>query len=192
MCVTMAGLIPSNLNLSMKPTKLRFLFSLASSALSFFFFSFQVHEKSILLCVIPVSLLISVDEIFAFSSTWIHLVAIFSMFPLLSKDQVVLGYAVAFIFLFIVAWAFARSLSQKTALLVLTTFFSDEISMSNFLFQNLDFNRWNDHDSSLLYLHRTSIDFALSLAVWDHLLRFSPLLCVLAISELLSMVLFIR
>ncbi len=40
------------------PTKLRFLHSLCISSLSFYLFSFQVHEKTILLPLMPLTLLI--------------------------------------------------------------------------------------------------------------------------------------
>jgi alpha-1,3-glucosyltransferase len=59
-----------------------------NSSLSFFLFSFQVHEKSILLATLPVSLLTAHHPYF---SVWFNLVATFSMYPLLVKD----GLAVA-------------------------------------------------------------------------------------------------
>jgi alpha-1,3-glucosyltransferase len=41
--------LPSGLDLFWRPTRSRFLVALVNSALLFFLFSFQVHEKSILL-----------------------------------------------------------------------------------------------------------------------------------------------
>ncbi|XP_038650430.1 dolichyl pyrophosphate Man9GlcNAc2 alpha-1,3-glucosyltransferase isoform X4 [Scyliorhinus canicula] len=60
-------------------------------SLSFFLFSFQVHEKSILLAALPVLLLL--HEI-PFMATWFLLVSTFSMFPLLLKDGLLLPYTV--------------------------------------------------------------------------------------------------
>ncbi|NXC19335.1 ALG6 glucosyltransferase, partial [Corythaeola cristata] len=66
-------------------------FSKVSCALSFFLFSFQVHEKSILLVSVPVCLII--NEI-PFMATWFLLVSTFSMLPLLLKDGLLLAYVV--------------------------------------------------------------------------------------------------
>ncbi|XP_067846507.1 dolichyl pyrophosphate Man9GlcNAc2 alpha-1,3-glucosyltransferase isoform X3 [Heptranchias perlo] len=60
-------------------------------SLSFFLFSFQVHEKSILLAALPVLLLL--HEI-PFMATWFLLVSTFSMLPLLLKDGLLLPYTI--------------------------------------------------------------------------------------------------
>jgi alpha-1,3-glucosyltransferase len=80
---TLIANVPSSYNLLRNPTPYRFLHALVSSSLSFFLFSFQVHEKSILLAVIPVTLL---SVIHPFMCTWFGVVATFSMYPLLVKD----------------------------------------------------------------------------------------------------------
>lgn len=46
--------LPSGFNLLLKPSKAKFLLALVNSALIFFLFSFQVHEKSILLATVLV------------------------------------------------------------------------------------------------------------------------------------------
>ena len=61
------------------------------SSLSFFLFSFHVHEKTILLASLPVSLLIVYDQ---FHALWFNIVGIFSMYPLLVREE-----------LYIPAWA---------------------------------------------------------------------------------------
>ena len=96
---------------------LRFLISLSVSALAFFLSSYQVHEKSILLPLLPITLLagevspprtrVQFDLLsdnpsnrFAScaqepSSAWLlGLVSNFSMFPLLSKDGLGIPYIV--------------------------------------------------------------------------------------------------
>ena len=93
--VTAIAFLPSSLALLFRPSKRNFLISLVTSSLSFFLFSFQVHEKSILLTCIPLSLLhissfgggkramsrysLLLSYVFLFIAT-------LSMFPLLSKD----------------------------------------------------------------------------------------------------------
>lgn len=59
--------------------------------MSFFLFSFQVHEKTILVPLLPISML-AADEPRAFFLAVD--VACFSMFPLLKKDELVLAFFV--------------------------------------------------------------------------------------------------
>jgi alpha-1,3-glucosyltransferase len=62
---------------------------MVNSSLGFFLFSFQVHEKSILLPLLPATLLVLEEPI---STTIFMNVAMFSMFPLLKREDVVLPY----------------------------------------------------------------------------------------------------
>ncbi|KAF4797256.1 hypothetical protein TURU_077779 [Turdus rufiventris] len=89
--VTFLSLLPACIKLTVQPSLRGFKFALVSCALSFFLFSFQVHEKSILLVSIPVCLII--NEI-PFMATWFLLVSTFSLLPLLQKDELLLPYAV--------------------------------------------------------------------------------------------------
>ncbi|KAM6305896.1 dolichyl pyrophosphate Man9GlcNAc2 alpha-1,3-glucosyltransferase [Aegotheles albertisi] len=89
--VTFLSLLPTCVKLTIQPSLRGFKFALVSCALSFFLFSFQVHEKSILLVSLPVCLII--NEI-PFMATWFLLVSTFSMLPLLLKDGLLLPYAV--------------------------------------------------------------------------------------------------
>ncbi|NXF86685.1 ALG6 glucosyltransferase, partial [Eubucco bourcierii] len=89
--VTFLSLLPVCIKLTVQPSLRGFKFALVSCALSFFLFSFQVHEKSILLVSLPVCLII--NEI-PFMATWFLLVSTFSMLPLLLKDGLLLPYAV--------------------------------------------------------------------------------------------------
>ncbi|NXC28540.1 ALG6 glucosyltransferase, partial [Campylorhamphus procurvoides] len=88
--VTFLSLLPACIKLTVQPSLRGFKFALVSCALSFFLFSFQVHEKSILLVAVPVCLII--NEI-PFMATWFLLVSTFSMLPLLLKDGLLLPYA---------------------------------------------------------------------------------------------------
>ncbi|NWR45998.1 ALG6 glucosyltransferase, partial [Regulus satrapa] len=89
--VTFLSLLPACIKLTVQPSLRGFKFALVSCALSFFLFSFQVHEKSILLVAVPVCLII--NEI-PFMATWFLLVSTFSLLPLLLRDGLLLPYAV--------------------------------------------------------------------------------------------------
>ncbi|EFJ46865.1 hypothetical protein VOLCADRAFT_62003 [Volvox carteri f. nagariensis] len=71
------------------PSRWGFLRCLANSAFAFYMFSYQVHEKSILLPLLPVTLLAGREPSLA---TWLPLLAALSMFPLLDRDGVALPY----------------------------------------------------------------------------------------------------
>ncbi|XP_064605704.1 dolichyl pyrophosphate Man9GlcNAc2 alpha-1,3-glucosyltransferase-like isoform X2 [Liolophura sinensis] len=88
-CSTLVGLIPSSINLLFIPSIQRFKLALINSALVFFLFSFQVHEKSILIAALPVCLSLPEHPL---ASIWFLLISVSSMFPLLVKDQLVVPY----------------------------------------------------------------------------------------------------
>lgn len=87
-CTTTA-LLPSSLSLLIKSKKKQFLYALVNSSLAFFLFSFQVHEKSILVAAIPAILIFPMDPFMVF---WFLQVSTFSMFPLLVKDGLVVAF----------------------------------------------------------------------------------------------------
>ena len=86
---TVSACIPSVVHQLVFPSKKGFLISLLNCSLGFYLFSYQVHEKSILLACLPAALLTLESPAcaiyFAFVST-------FSMFPLLVKDGLVAPY----------------------------------------------------------------------------------------------------
>lgn len=81
---TLISIIPSNLILFVYPNKINLKYSLFITSLCFFLFSFQVHEKSILLAAVPALLLFKFEPLFVF---WFSYISSFSMLPLLIKDQ---------------------------------------------------------------------------------------------------------
>ncbi|XP_043860828.1 dolichyl pyrophosphate Man9GlcNAc2 alpha-1,3-glucosyltransferase isoform X2 [Dromiciops gliroides] len=89
--LTFLSLLPACLKLTLQPSVRGFKYTLVNCALSFFLFSFQVHEKSILLVSLPVCLVL--NEV-PFMSIWFLLVSTFSMLPLLLKDQLALASVV--------------------------------------------------------------------------------------------------
>ncbi|KAF8976893.1 Glucosyltransferase-like protein [Entomortierella lignicola] len=89
---TLLSFLPSVLHLIVKPTKKGLIYGLINSSLSFFLLSFQVHEKSILIPALPITLLI-LDEP-AVTSLFVTL-ATFTMYPLLKQENLLLQYFVA-------------------------------------------------------------------------------------------------
>lgn len=87
--LTIASIIPSSINLLIRSCKKSLLYALVNSSLAFFLFSFQVHEKTILLVSLPVMLLFSLDPI---PCLWFLQISTFSMLPLFIKDNLLIGF----------------------------------------------------------------------------------------------------
>ncbi|KAF2901271.1 hypothetical protein ILUMI_04908 [Ignelater luminosus] len=87
--VTLTAVLPSGADLFLRPNVRKFVPALINSSLAFFLFSFQVHEKSILLAVIPVILYSHIEPLTCF---WFLIISLFSMFPLIVKDELVLAF----------------------------------------------------------------------------------------------------
>lgn len=64
------------------------LYPQVTTSLSFFLFSFHVHEKTILLVVLPVSLLLVLHP---HTFVWFNVVAVYSMYPLLTREGLALA-----------------------------------------------------------------------------------------------------
>ncbi|XP_059670576.1 probable dolichyl pyrophosphate Man9GlcNAc2 alpha-1,3-glucosyltransferase isoform X2 [Cornus florida] len=99
---TVISCLPSMIQQIRAPSNQGFLYGLLNSSFSFYLFSFQVHEKSILLPLLPASLL-ALKEPFLFS--WITHYALLSMFPLLCRDKLVLPYIALFALFFLLYYA---------------------------------------------------------------------------------------
>ena len=89
---TILGALPSNIKLFLNPNFKQFQLTLINSALSFFLFSYQVHEKSILLVSVPVLVLSTQNPKYTLISFWFLMISTFSMFPLMILDRLVIGY----------------------------------------------------------------------------------------------------
>lgn len=87
--LTISSIIPSSINLLMRPCKKSLLYALINSSLAFFLFSFQVHEKTILLVSLPVMLLFPLEPI---PCLWFLQISTFSMLPLIIKDNLLIGF----------------------------------------------------------------------------------------------------
>ncbi|KAL1915325.1 uncharacterized protein VTP21DRAFT_6783 [Calcarisporiella thermophila] len=100
LAATLLAISPSCFDIFRRPNFERLPMALSGSALAFFLFSFQVHEKSILLPLLP-ALLMSVvtknDDKWAGIDrdiiAWYNNLAMFSMYPLLQREQLIIPYA---------------------------------------------------------------------------------------------------
>ena len=110
---TLSVMAPSCILLFRRPSTRMFLLSLANVSLAFFLLAFQVHEKNILMPLLPLSLLWSSHRYFVTSTT---AVACFSMFPLLERDGLIIQYALVMAVL-----AIASAKWRSAPLLVLAT-----------------------------------------------------------------------
>jgi alpha-1,3-glucosyltransferase len=86
---TVAAALPSMYMQIRRPSRRGLLYTLACSAFAFFLFSYQVHEKSVLLPLLPVALLALEEPLLALA---FPLIAMLSMYPLLEKDRLTLPY----------------------------------------------------------------------------------------------------
>ena len=100
--LTLLILTPICINLMIMPLcSVRMILALMNSSLAFFLASFQVHEKSILLVLIPASFLFY-DDIAIIS--WMQILGTFSMFPLLIRDGQRIPYIIITIFFIVVSF----------------------------------------------------------------------------------------
>jgi len=96
--LTVAGFLPAFLMSLLYPKKHLLPYSLTTCAMSFFLFSFQVHEKTILVPLLPVTLLYTSNDRNVLSFVcWINNVSLFTLWPLLKKDHLSLQYSTCFI-----------------------------------------------------------------------------------------------
>lgn len=67
---TVAAILPGMLLFITRPRKELLPFALANSSLAFFLFSFQVHEKSVLLPLMPLTAIMSASELGSEDHSW--------------------------------------------------------------------------------------------------------------------------
>ncbi|XP_017786742.1 PREDICTED: dolichyl pyrophosphate Man9GlcNAc2 alpha-1,3-glucosyltransferase [Nicrophorus vespilloides] len=101
---TLTAILPSSTDLFLRPNIKKFVPAIINSSLSFFLFSYQVHEKSILLTAIPVLLYLPQKPIPCF---WFLFISNFSMFPLYVKDGLTVAYVALTVF-YTVAFLFCH------------------------------------------------------------------------------------
>lgn len=95
---TLFSILPACMTISLFPRKELLPLALASTAWGFFLCSFQVHEKSVLLPLLPMTLLLSGKnglgpEVRAWVG-WANILGSWTMFPLLKRDELRVPYSV--------------------------------------------------------------------------------------------------
>ncbi|XP_031477793.1 probable dolichyl pyrophosphate Man9GlcNAc2 alpha-1,3-glucosyltransferase [Nymphaea colorata] len=99
---TLAAASPSMIQQIKAPSSRGFLYALVNSSFAFYLFSFQVHEKSILLPLLPASLL-ALEETTFFN--WFSYYALLSMYPLLCRDGLIVPHVALLSLFFLVSYA---------------------------------------------------------------------------------------
>ena len=96
--LTLLSIIPPCALIFLKPRKDMVLSVFATTAWGFFLCSYQVHEKNVLLPLLPMTLLLGTqDGMKAATRSWVgyaNTVACWTMFPLLSRDELRIPYLV--------------------------------------------------------------------------------------------------
>ncbi|KAJ4902335.1 hypothetical protein Rs2_16286 [Raphanus sativus] len=89
LAATVLASLPSMVQQILSPSNEGFLYGLLNSSMAFYLFSFQVHEKSILMPFLAATLLaLKIPDHFNHLTYY----ALFSMFPLLCRDKLLLPY----------------------------------------------------------------------------------------------------
>ena len=106
---TFISILPTGMTISLFPRKELLPWAMASSAWGFFLFSFQVHEKSVLLPLLPMTVLLGGDgglgtEVRAWVG-WANMLGVWTLFPLLKRDELRVPY-----FVLSLLWAYLLGL----------------------------------------------------------------------------------
>ncbi|KJR87295.1 alpha-1,3-glucosyltransferase [Sporothrix schenckii 1099-18] len=110
---TLASILPPNLILFLRPSRLLLPYAFAATAWGFFLFSYQVHEKSVLLPLLPTTLLLAGHGGLSGSTrAWVgfaNLLGAWTMFPLLKRVDLAVPYGVLTLL-----WAYLLGLPPTT------------------------------------------------------------------------------
>jgi len=92
LALTLAFALPACIDVILRPTSKRFVYSLGSISLAFFLFSFQVHEKNILFPLIPLNLLCLYHPRLVLINS---MMALYTCFPLIKRDGLTILYVIS-------------------------------------------------------------------------------------------------
>ena len=106
---TIVAILPACMTISTSPRKDLMPWALASCAWGFFLCSFQVHEKSVLLPLLPMTMMLGGDgglgvEMRAWIG-WANMLAVWTLFPMLKRDELRVPY-----FVLSLLWAYLMGL----------------------------------------------------------------------------------
>jgi alpha-1,3-glucosyltransferase len=106
---TLAAITPPCFVLLLRPRKELLPLALAATAWGFFLCSYQVHEKNVLLPLLPMTVLLgSQGGLLPSTRAWVglaNLLGVWTMFPLLKRDELQVPY-----FVFTLLWAYLLGL----------------------------------------------------------------------------------
>ena len=95
---TLMAILPACMIISLFPRRELLPWAMASSAWGFFLCSFQVHEKSVLLPLLPMTILLGDDGGLSVEARswigWANVLAVWTLFPLLKRDELRVPYFV--------------------------------------------------------------------------------------------------
>ena len=98
LAATVTAILPPCAILSLRPRSDALLYGFATTAWGFFLFSFQVHEKSILLPLLPMTVMLAQrDGMVPTVRAWVgfaNMLGVWTMYPLLNRDQLRIPYFV--------------------------------------------------------------------------------------------------
>ncbi|EME89310.1 glycosyltransferase family 57 protein [Pseudocercospora fijiensis CIRAD86] len=98
LAVTLASIIPPCLIIFLRPRKELLPLAFATTSWGFFLCSYQVHEKNVLLPLLPMTLLLATEDgMKPKIRAWVgyaNLLASWTLFPLLAKDELKIPYVV--------------------------------------------------------------------------------------------------
>ena len=110
---TLISILPACMTISLFPRKELLPWAMASSAWGFFLCSFQVHEKSVLLPLLPMTMLLGGDGGLGPDMRswigWANMLSVWTLFPLLKRDELRVPYAVLTLL-----WAYLLGLPPAT------------------------------------------------------------------------------
>ena len=111
---TLLSILPPNIALFFRPRKTTMPLAFAATAWGFFLFSYQVHEKSVLLPLMPMTMLLAGKQGLTKNiRAWVgfaNLLGAWTMFPLLDRVDLRVPYAV-----FVLLWAYLLGLPPTSA-----------------------------------------------------------------------------
>ena len=120
LALTLLLISPIAIDLLKRPLTIeRGLLALVNSALAFFLASYQVHEKSLLLALIPAAFLSKEEPMMI---AWFQILGTFSMFPLLLRDGLTVPYiALIVIYVLVAHMSYKSSIEVPAAVTVTGT-----------------------------------------------------------------------
>ena len=122
LAATALAILPPCVIIGIWPRRTLLPLALATCAWGFFLFSFQVHEKSVLLPLLPMTLMLALpgglQADFRAWISWANTLASWTMFPLLKRDRLRIPY---FVFTLLWTWLMGQP----------AIFFSKDINRAN-------------------------------------------------------------